>query len=91
MWSARWVPATFPCWTATGGEPRSYDTAAPGPGSGRAGDGGEVTGRGAAGTWPFSPSSGALYGAQPISSSALPFVSVTNLTTNGMESAAETV
>lgn len=38
---------------------RPYDTAAPGPGSGRAGGGGRFEER-AAGTWPFSPSSGGL-------------------------------
>ena len=48
-----------------------------------------VTGRGAAGTLALLPECAGR--AQPISSSALPFVSLTNFRTNGMESAANAV
>jgi hypothetical protein len=65
----------------------AYDTTAPGPGSGRAGGGGRCEERGS-GVLALLPGSGA---AQPISSSDLPFVSLTNFRTNGMESAAKTV
>lgn len=67
---------------------RAYDTAAPGPGSGRAGGGGryEEEGSGDLALLPEFTGAG-----QPISSSALPFVSLTNFRTNGIESAAKAV
>ncbi|MDQ0598635.1 hypothetical protein QF037_002980 [Streptomyces canus] len=63
-------------------------TAAPDPGSDRVGGGGRIRGEGQRG-WARPPEF--VRAVQPISSSVLPFVSFTNLRTNGMESAAKTV
>ena len=60
----------------------------PGSGSGRAGAAAGYGERGS-GDLALPPSSAGR--AQPISSRVLPFVSLTNLRTNGMESAAKTV
>lgn len=67
---------------------RVYDTAAPGPGGAGAGAA-DGTRRGGSGG--LARLLELVRAGQPISSSALPFVSLTNFRTNGMESAANTV
>lgn len=68
----------------------SGDTAdrRPGSGSGRTG---AAAGYGERGSGDFGPSPRVRGRAQPISSRALPFVSLTNFRMNGMESAAKAV
>lgn len=67
---------------------RVYDTPAPGPGGAGGGGGGRYEERGSG---DLARLLELVRAGQPISSSALPFVSLTNFRTNGMESAANTV
>lgn len=70
---------------------RPYDTAAPVRAVGRDGGGGRFEERGSGDLALLPEFRGPRDEAQPISSRDLPFVSLTNFRTNGMESAAQTV